>query len=934
MPISPHLRLEPAFVLRGLARAICRYPRWFFYPQLVLLAVCVFYTVRELEFSTNRNDLVGADKAYHRNYLAYKEAFRAEDEIVAVVESEDHEKNRQFIERLGARLLAEPEVFTDVLFNNDVKMLGNKALLFFPEPDLEALHQTLRDYRPFLEQFAQSTNLNSLFRQVNRQFRQARRETTSEQDSMVEALPALRRIVEQATATLHRPGNPPSPGLAALFDAGLEAEQQIYITFDDGRLYLAAARPRNASVQPQAVQRLRVLVEETRREVPGVNAGVTGEPVLEFDEMRQSQRDTTLAAVVALGLVALIFIYGYQESGRPIKATLCLVVGLGYTLAYATATVGHLNILTITFVPMLIGLAIDFGVHLVTRYEEELRHGRTEPEAIEQAMVHTGQGIFTGCFTTAGAFFAMGLTDFRGIREMGIICGGGLLICLIPMMTLLPVLILRGRQNVLDHDYHEASSPRARIERLWLDRPWTVLGLGVALSVLAWHEGRRVTFDYNLLNLQSRDLPAVVLEKKLIRSAERSVLYSAVITDSLEEALRLQRRLTNLTTVASVDSMALYLTENQDRKLEIIGRIKAELDSIQFAPADPDPVNVFELSQTLWALQGYLGLAAQVAADEGADRSLVDELRNLREALGHLRQRMLSGSPDDRGRRLGAYQRALIGDLHSTFETLRHQDNRAPLRIEDLPMVLRDRFVSHDGRQHVLQVYPREDIWQREHQLAFVGELRRALDPTGTGLPVITGTPVQLLEYTSLLKDSYEEAAWYALGAIVILVFIHFRSGLCVGLALLPVGVGMLWMTGFMGWSGIRFNPANIMTLPLVIGIGVTSGIHILNRYAEERTPSLLAKSTGKAVLVSALTTIAGFGSLILGKHQGIASLGYVMAVGTATCMLASLTLLPAVLGLLARAGWQPKEKTQWRIREHDTGLGGTEVKTSIAPKR
>src|SRR6185369_4692535 len=116
------------------------------------------------------------------------------------------------------------------------------------------------------------------------------------------------------------------------------------------------------------------------------------------DEMAQSQKDTTVATIASLVICALIFIYGYQETGRPIKATICLIVGLGYTMAFATFTIGHLNILTITFVPILIGLAIDFGVHLITRYEEELRRGRSEKYALEKAIVYTGMGIFTGAF--------------------------------------------------------------------------------------------------------------------------------------------------------------------------------------------------------------------------------------------------------------------------------------------------------------------------------------------------------------------------------------------------------------------------------------------------------------------------------------------------------------------------------------------------------
>ena len=167
--------------------------------------------------------------------------------------------------------------------------------------------------------------------------------------------------------------------------------------------------------------------------------------------------------------------------------------------------------------------------------------------------------------------------------------------------------------------------------------------------------------------------------------------------------------------------------------------------------------------------------------------------------------------------------------------------------------------------------------------------------------PKATGTPVQLYFYTELLKKSYIEAAWWALAAIVVLVFLHFRRIGSVVLSLLPVAIGTIWVMGFMGWAGIPFNPANIMMLPLVIGIGVTNGIHILNRFAEEQNPGILAKSTGKAVLVSALTTIAGFGSLVVADHRGIRSLGSIMAAGTAACMVAGLTSLPALLTLQER---------------------------------
>ena len=164
-----------------------------------------------------------------------------------------------------------------------------------------------------------------------------------------------------------------------------------------------------------------------------------------------------------------------------------LIIGLAYTLAFATLAVGHLNVLTVTFVPMLIGLAIDFGVHLITRYEEELRHGKCQKAALMKAMAYTGQGIFTGALTTAGAFIAMIFTDFRGIREMGIICGGGLLLCFIPMMTMLPVLLLRGRQNVIDLSMKEdLARAVVRVEVA------AVVGVAVARRHVPHREGHLV----------------------------------------------------------------------------------------------------------------------------------------------------------------------------------------------------------------------------------------------------------------------------------------------------------------------------------------------------------------------------------------------------------------------------------------------------------
>jgi len=1008
---------------------VCNHPRWFVLPQLALFAVCVVYTAFFLQFDMSQDNLVGADKKYHQVYMKFRQEFPGQDELAVVVESEDMERNRQFVERLAARLQPETNLFTDIFYKGDLPSLGRKALLFVPESDLAKMREKLKNYRPFIEQFTRATNLNSFFELINKQFRTAKREENASNNALIGALPALQRIIDQATDSLSRPGTPVSPGVTALFGAGEEAEQRMYITFANGRIYLVTARARDAEVIGAAVRRMRELIQQTAVEVPGLNIGLTGEPVLDYDQMLQSQRDTTVATLVSLAICSMIFIYAYRETGRPLKAVLCLVVGLGYSMGFTTLVVGHLNILTVTFAPILIGLAIDFGIHFITRYEEEIRNRRSAVEAVEKAMVFTGQGIVTGALTTAAAFLAMGLTNFKGIQEMGIISGGGLVLCLFPMMTMLPALLLRGRQNVMDHAVGLPAESRARIESFWLERPGLVVGGTLALCAVAATQFYKVDFDYNLLNMQSKGLPAVVYEKKLLfsgastfsadditnlpsfvkkltarsdpvsafvsdhldpaaramldsypgvntdpdelqsvlaknlnrlitgpliydrarfgsvalrpKTAEflktnpqgqdliqlnqmliqdaypdeitprpgQSILFAAIVADTLEQAAHIEQVVTNLPTVASVDGSdrgdAIFdlLTKDQTSEIKMVRQIKEEVSDLKFGRVDTHAVALDDLSLTLYGTMGYLMAAADDVAKERPQLAL--QLRALAQSISDFRVKMLSADPEIPGR-LKDYQEALFDDIRQTFETIQTQDVGSRLRPEDLPAALRAQFVGRTGK-YMVQVFPRDDVWKHDVQQKFIGELRAAMDGQANR---VTGTPVQLYEYTKLLKDSYQEAALYSLGAIAIMVYIHFRSVMCVVLSLLPVAVGSAWTLGLMGLVGVSFNPANIMTLPLVIGIGVTNGIHILNRVAEEQKASILGKSTGKAVLVSGLTALTGFGSLMLGKHQGIQSLGLVMAVGIAACMIAGLTFLPALISILGRYGWNVTKKT------------------------
>lgn len=908
--------------MSSLAEAVIHYRQWFCYVQLVLVVVCVVYTVRHLQFSTDTSDLISVRESYRHQFLRFKSEFNVQENLFVLVESESREKNREFVERLAARLRSDRE-FGGVYFKASLALMGPKALLFLQEETLAELRQNLRTNELLFQNYSRATNLDSVFGLVNRQLRAVdfNGGAVPAEGTLPRSLRTLKRVVDEASEAIESRQTPIAPDLRPVL-GGSPYEQELYLTFDGGGIYVLVAQAKNESGERAAIDQLAKRISQTRPEVPGVNVEMTGEPVLKYGEMEQARHDTEKAALIALALTALIIIGSCREVLRPLMATVCLLTGICYSLGLATLTVGRLNILSITLVPILIGLAIDYGVHLIFRYEEEVRQGQRRRVAISKALGFTGIGVITNALTIAGAFYCMLLTGFKGMQEMGFIAGSGVLVCLIPMLTLLPLLLVRGKPDESDqrgrrrrksgHDSLMISLPfarripepipmiqtwRARVGQLYLKRPWAVLVCGSVFTVFAVVQCFNLQFNYNLLDLQSRGLPAARMLKQM--AGKGSLLYCAVIADSLPQAAEWERRIEQLPSVGRVISLVKYLTEDQERKLRLIHEIKEELGAIPLPAPDTGPVDLGSLNQALFSLSGHLGLGIDNLHSPGGNGEAEELLRSVRRSVSRLRQLTVSDNLSVT-KKLTEFQRALFGSVHETIRQVEEQEDRQPLQAEDVPAVLRKFLISSSGK-FLLQVYPKEDIWERDKQETFINELR-TVDPN------VTGSPVQFYEYTSRLRENVEKAATYAAGIIALLVFLHFRRLSSVVLGLLPVALGFCWMLGLMGWLKIPFNPVNIISLILVIGIGVTNGVHILNRFAEEQHPNVLARSTGKAVLVSALNTMAGFGSLMVAKHQGIASLGMAMVIGTGTCLVASLAFLPAVLTLLCRIGWCPTD--------------------------
>jgi predicted RND superfamily exporter protein len=408
--------------------------------------------------------------------------------------------------------------------------------------------------------------------------------------------------------------------------------------------------------------------------------------------------------------------------------------------------------------------------------------------------------------------------------------------------------------------------------------------------------GWRVRFDYNVLNLQSRGLESVETELRLLRADAQSTIYAAVIADSLEETRKLHQRLKQLPTVHSVASVAPLIPEQQEEKARLIRDIQKELGKVRFANRAWRRGDSQRLFRELDALHTRADRLAKRAAGDSKG-SEDNKPRALADTIQQTRAKLLSMEDGNREQVLRDYQRRFYRDLETQLQVIETQETASPMTVDDLPRELRRLFVGQTGK-FLLRVYPRENIWDREPLVRFVKDVR-SVDAKATG------TPMGLYEFVDVLLRGYRNAALWALLVITIMIFADFRTLWGTILTVLPLLVGTAWMVGIMSVAGVPFNPANIMVLPLLVGIGVAYGIYIVKRCRQDGEPMFYEKSTGRAVVLTALAAMAAFGSLLISAHRGIRSLGLLTVIGISACLIAAMILLPALVQLIQRKKWK-----------------------------
>lgn len=913
---QPARHASAGLPLRAITMWAASNPGWALLISLLLAVAGISYSVSDLQFKTERADLIDPSAEYHRRWLDYTSSFGDGSDMIIVVEAENPDDIKQVIDDLGPRLEQHPEYFSAVLYRTDLgsEAIQSKALQYVDPDQLQMVNHWLREFGPILKGRWNLYNLASIYRGLRHKIEQIKLPAGPERERALE--PILQQTLGLAKSLEHfategHEYRSPWAGMHQLADkVSSRSRRESHLLNDAGTMGFIQVKPvigegDSFSGAAKSIQKLRALIAERKISYPDARLGLTGIPVLEYDEMQQSQEAMFYASAISFFGVGILLIVGFRGIRHPLMALMMLGVAMAWSLGVATGVVGHLNILSVSFFAILIGLGIDFAIHYLARYLE-LRHGGSElADALSETSASVGPGIITAGITTALAFYCAYFTEFLGVAELGIIAGSGILLCVVAALVTLPALVSLCDRYTEPRRLPIPFQGRA-LKRMTSRHPVVVVTLSVALIGYIGVYGFNVKYDYNLLNLQADNLESVDVQKRVFDKSDGSLLYAVSLADSAELALKRKAEFEKLPGVKRVSELASQLPQyTPQQTILLVQAINARLSNLPSRSASlrhlvgdsygAEPENVgIRIEQLLVQLKALPSSTAQAAA-ESLDRFL-DQLDQL--------------SGEKQVKLIEVYEDGMTADLLDITHTLNSVSAVEPVSPDDFPPAARARMVSQDGKW-LLQVFPAFEIWDQEPLEEFITQIR-TVDPN------VTGTPLQNFEASQQISKSYEAVAVYALLTVFIVLLIDFQSIKDALLTLLPPLAGGALMMGIMGLLGIDLNPANLIVLPLVIGIGVDDGVHVVHDYRQQSANYRMSASTTNAIVLTSLTSMIGFGSMMIASHRGLYSLGLVLVIGVGACLFVSLVVLPALLTLASR---ETPKTHPWKFTDEGRAL-------------
>ena len=899
-----------------LSATVLSYPRTALVLAVILTMLSVQVAIQRLRFTSTHDALSSLNGRMGQAQERYNRAFDDPDRAVIVIETKNREQAKRFAAALALRLKTLAPDIEEVIYRFDLKSLEDRFLMYLSPEELTDLKSKLHEHRAMLEELSAEPGLNRLFQIIRREISAALvghlftgflEEQEGEAKRPVELAPLL-KLLTQLNAWAAAPRTYTSPWSQLFVEADESGDREGYLWSNDKQFLFVLA---TVKADTKSLLKFERPIQGIRREIrllqpqyPGVEAGVTGSPALEHDEVTAAQRDSGLMTAISLLGVALLVVVTFRSVARPLMGILALAMGVCWAFGFAAVAVGHLNMLSMVLAPMLIGIGMDYGIHLLARYEEERGTGHSIQQALEQAFEGAGPGILHAALTTSVALFTLILTGIGVLQELGVITGCGLLLTLLSTFVVLPPLLMlwdkRPALSSIEGRAGEAHAPRRLLPRppdflgFWYRRPRAVLALSAVGTLAALYTVSGLKFDGNVLRLQAKGTESVTWELKIIRQSKRSISYGVILAKSLEEVREKTLALEALPSVSEVESIAMVIPKDQERKLRLARELSPILVGVNLAQLSPPaPVDLDELLITLQRIKAKMLTADDAKKWAGEEKPPLEMMARVRSLVGEFERLLQRHDHEEIRQRLSVLQVKLFQDFHDKVSLLTRAMTSGPVRLDDLPSDLKRQFVGRDG-SYLLRVYPRGDPWELASQAAFVNDLRK-VDPGAVG------DPVKGYEVITAMKRGYQQVGVYALIGVAVLFLLNLRDLRYFLLAKVPLLVGAVWTAGLMYLFGLKFNLANLIIIPLLVAPGVENGLLIIHRFREEAEAAVLPRSLGKGVVLSSLTTMIGFGSLLIAHHRGAYSIGLLVTLGVGAVLVVSVIVLPALLTVVAR---------------------------------
>lgn len=847
---------------------------WVIFFAIVIAGFSVVYTANNLGVHTDTTDMLSEDVPFRVNHKRYKEAFpQYEDALLLVVDAPTPEQAHAVAKELTAYLQRDKVHFYEASYLSGDLFFEQNGLLYKSIPELEKITDRLAAAQPLIARLALNPTLDT-FASV-----------------LTEAVDELRSgrnlnltaVFNGITSTLDArfAGSPHALSWQILFDG--EEQADLYQE-------LILARPKHDYAQLFAAEQPLKAIREAAVEL-GLTQGapeklrITGEAALAYDELHSAMRGAQDAGILALVLVILVLLIAVRTIGAIITVMFSLVLGLLLTAAFATFAVGHLNLISIAFAVLYIGLGVDYAIHFLLRHEEVRRSGQPVMKTLPVASGDIGRALLICAVTTAIGFYAFIPTTYDGVAELGLISGSGMVISLLVTLTIVPALqrffpIPLIKPLISIQPVHAALEWPAHARKSVL----VLTTIAVLSSIMALPQ---IRFDYNLLNLNDPHVESVETFRDLLENADDSPWHIIALADDRNEAEQLVKKLSGLQEVDKVVTILDFVPDSQEEKIRLIEEMAMTLGPISFAPIIQQHINVDMQLSALQDLQHTLNRflieqPAHPAADSA--RALQQSLTNLLLQLTGLNER------ESREKLLFAVDQDLLHLLPDSIHRLQLALEARSFAQQDIPDSVKIHWQSSDDIYRIA-IYPAENINDNDALKRFVRAVQE-IAPGATGVPVIS------LEAGMAVVDAFIHAFSLALIGVVVALLVLLRSVKSTVLVMAPLLLAALFTGAITVLLDVPFNFANVIALPLILGIGIDCSVHMVHRSRNtgEAYENLLYTSTTRAIFYSALTTMAGFGSLIFSQHQGTASMGLLLLAGVVLTLICVLIILPVLL--------------------------------------